>query len=290
MVITRIKSGLGNQLFQYALGRSLALRTQTQLYFDLSYYKHLYENDTPRTYKLDRFNIDYTLLNTSPYRFVSKATKLLPGRTLKPLVAHVDEKHFHFDDSVLKPQASLITVDGFWQSERYFADHADTIRAELAFTHEVGPEFASYKQAIEESDMPVSLHIRRGDLITNPEFITKVGFVGLDFYREAIALLRERFPTFRLFVFSDDQDWVKENLILENTPVFVVNSGPDADIDDLQLMSLCKHHIIANSTYSWWGAWLNPDPNKVVIAPKAWYCNKPGYDTKDLIPDNWLQL
>jgi hypothetical protein len=290
MVITRITAGLGNQLFQYALGRSLSLRTGTPLYFDLSYYKYTYATDTPRSFKLHHFNIDYAVLNASPYRFVAKATRFLPGRTLKPLIMLVSEKQFQFDERVLSPQAKFITLDGFWQSERYFANHADQIRSELTFARQTSPLFDTYKDVIDQTEIPVSLHIRRGDLVSHPDFSKTVGFIGLDYYREAVALLKARFPGIRLFVFSDDPDWVKENLLLDADPVFVVNSGPDADIDDLQLMSSCKHHIIANSTFSWWGAWLNPSPDKVVIAPKTWFCNKPELNTADLIPESWLQL
>lgn len=290
MIISRITSGIGNQLFQYALAKSLALRNNTSLYLDLSYYKQLYETDTPRVFKLHHFNIDYSVLNTSPYLYVSKSTKMLPNRTLKPLFEFVKEKQFHFDPSVLRARARFVTLDGFWQSERYFGDHNDAIRRELTFKRETGPTFASYKAAIERADTPISLHIRRGDYVNHPEFSKTFGFVGLDYYQAAIALFTERFPTATYFIFSDDADWVRQNLRLEADHVFVTNTGPDADLDDLQLMSLCKHHIIANSSFSWWGAWLNADKNKVVVAPNQWFRNKPDWNTDDLVPANWLRL
>lgn len=290
MVITRITSGLGNQLFQYALGRSLALRNNTSLYVDLSYYKQVYQTDTPRTFKLHHFNTNYTVLDTSPYLYVSKSTKLLPNRTFKPVFEFVREQHFHFDPAVLNAKAKFITLDGFWQSERYFGDSADVIRKELAFKRKTGPTFESFKQAIERAENPVSLHIRRGDYVSHPEFSKSFGFVGLDYYQTALKLLKDRFPTITLFVFSDDPEWVKQNLVLDVPHTFVANSGSDADLDDLQLMSLCKHHVIANSSFSWWGAWLNAEVNKVVVAPKGWFKNKPDWNTCDLIPTTWLRL
>jgi Glycosyl transferase family 11 len=290
MIIARITSGLGNQLFQYALGRSLAHRTRTALYFDLSYYKQLYETDTPRAFKLDRFAIDYKRLDTSPLLYVSKATRLLPNRTLKPLVNWVKEKHFHLDPTVLDVADQLIILDGFWQSEGYFADCETVIRRELTFQRQPGPKFAAYRQAIGAAEQPISVHIRRGDYVSHPEFSQSFGFVGVEYYRAAIARLTAQFPAASLFLFSDDPAWVAEYLAPDVPHVFIQNTGPDADLDDLQLMSLCKHHIIANSSFSWWGAWLNADTDKVVIAPKQWYKNKPDWDTKDLLPSSWIRL
>ncbi|GAB3489937.1 alpha-1,2-fucosyltransferase [Spirosoma knui] len=290
MVVAKITSGLGNQLFQYALARSLSLRNQASLYFDLSYYNQTYASDTARLFRLQHFNINYRVLNASPYRFVAKATKLLPGRTLKPLIELVQERQFQFNPSVLRANARLLTLDGFWQSESYFETYADLIRAELSFTHQHGLAFTTYQRAIETSTTPVSVHIRRGDYVAHPEFSKTFGFVGLDYYQAAIELLKKQFPNLHLFVFSDDQAWVQANLGLDVPHTFVSNIGENADLDDLQLMSLCQHHVIANSSYSWWGAWLNPLKTKRVIAPKQWFRNKPDCNTDDLIPPSWLRL
>jgi hypothetical protein len=290
MIITRITSGLGNQLFQYAVGRSLALQHNTSLYFDLSYYRQAYATDTLRAFKLDRFNIEYEVLNTSPYLYVSKFTKLLPNRTLNPLFRFVQEKHFHFDARVRQASAAFVTLDGFWQSERYFGENEPFIRQDLQFKRETGDAFARYKTEIGESQHPVSLHIRRGDYVNHPEFSKSFGFVGLDYYQAAIALLKERLGHFKLFIFSDDPAWVGENLVTDVEYTLVVNAGADADLDDLQLMSLCRHHVIANSSFSWWGAWLNANPDKVVIAPKTWFRDKPDWNTVDLVPPSWLRV
>ncbi|QIP11503.1 alpha-1,2-fucosyltransferase [Spirosoma aureum] len=290
MVIARISGGLGNQLFQYALGRSLALRNNTSLYFDLSYYKFEYETDTPRKFKLYPFSIDYTLLDTSPYLYLSKATKLLPNRTFRPIFEFLLEEQFHVEPRVFDAKARFIILDGCWQSESYFGDCTEMIRKELTFNRQTGETFAAYKTEIEQTDVPISVHIRRGDYVTHPEFSQSFGFLGLDYYQKAIPQLTNRFPNAKLFIFSDDPDWVKQNLALAMPHEFVANAGPDADLDDLQLMGLCHHHIIANSSFSWWGAWLNPRKDKVVIAPGQWFKNKPTWNTKDLIPANWLRI
>ncbi|MCK8495663.1 alpha-1,2-fucosyltransferase [Spirosoma sp. RP8] len=290
MVIARISGGLGNQLFQYALGRRLALQNKTSLYFDLSYYKYEYETDTPRKFKLYPFGIDYRLLDTSPYLYVSKATKLFPDRTLKPFVEFHLEEQFHVDPELVKAKSKVIILDGCWQSETYFATAADTIRKELTFKRQTGSTFGRYKAAIEREAIPISLHIRRGDYVTHPEFSQSFGFLGLDYYQRAIPLLTDRFSQGKFFIFSDDPDWVRQNLAINAPHEFVTNTRPEADLDDLQLMGLCHHHIIANSSFSWWGAWLNPRKDKVVIAPKQWFKNKPTWDTKDLIPANWSRI
>ncbi len=290
MIITRITSGLGNQLFQYALARSLALNTNSQLYLDLSYYQQQYETDTPRTFKLDAMGLAYQRFDTSPYRYMVKAARLLPARWLNPLITFVSEPHFHADPAVLHTRARIISLSGFWQSERYFADHADQIRRDLTAQSRSGHLVTAYKNAIERADVPVSLHIRRGDYVTHPAFSRSFGFIGLAYYHAAIGQLLRRFPALNLFIFTDDPTWVAENFRANVPAVSVVNTGPDADLDDLYLMRHCHHHIIANSSFSWWGAWLNPRPDKVVIAPRHWFCNKPDWNVADLVPADWLRV
>lgn len=290
MVISRITSGLGNQLFQYAAARHLALNNKTALYLDLSYYLYEYSTDTVRPFKLEQFSVPYKLLQKSPLEYVSKATKLLPNRSLPPIFLFLKEKQFHFDDSVVQARANCITLDGFWQSEAYFRDSADTIRRELTLNSIPSPEFEHYRQLIRNTPTPVSIHIRRGDYVSHPEFSKTFGFVGIDYYKQALRELNARHENARLFVFSDDHAWVHQNLALPEDTVFVNNTGTNGDVADMMLMSQCKHHIIANSSFSWWGAWLNPNPDKLVITPRQWYKQQPTWNTKDLLPSAWLAL
>lgn len=289
MVISKITSGLGNQLFQYALGRHLALQSNTSLWFDLRYFHQEYATDTPRKFKLDRFNVCYHLLDASPWLYASKATGLLPQRSLRPLIDTRHEAHFHFDPSVIRQAAPFTILWGFWQSEKYFADSAPQIRKELTFNRPLSETFRTYQRQILQADIPISVHIRRGDYVTHPEFSQSFGFVGLDYYQKALIHLKNLFPSATLFFFSDDPAWVQANIATDQKHVFLQSTGADADVDDLQLMSICHHHVIANSSFSWWGAWLNPQPDKVVIAPQRWFANKP-WNTKDLLPPGWLRL
>ncbi len=188
MVISKITSGLGNQLFQYALGRQLAAQAGTSLWFDLRYFHQEYATDTPRRFKLDRFSIDYKLLDSSPWLYASKATRLLPGRSLRPLIDTRFETNFHFDPAMIRPAAPFTILWGFWQSERYFAQSAAQIRQELTVNRPLGNLFLAYQKQIAEATTPISVHIRRGDYVTHPEFSQSFGFVGLDYYEKAIQV------------------------------------------------------------------------------------------------------
>jgi hypothetical protein len=288
MIITKITSGLGNQLFQYAVAKSLSLKCNTTLFFDLSYYKTSYKTDSVRNFKLHHFNIDHKILNDSPLVYFSKATKLFPGRTFKPLFLLLKEKHFHFDAAVLQAKAACITLDGFWQSEKYFINATEVIRKELIFTTPKNARLDHYKSEINNSQNAVSIHIRRGDYVSHPEFSKSFGFIGLEYYVEAINYIKSKIDNPTFFVFSDDKEWVIKNFPLSDDYIFVENTGDECDVKDLQLMSLCKHHVIANSSFSWWGAWLNDKDDKIVVSPKSWYKNKPDWNTKDLLPASWI--
>lgn len=290
MIISRISSGLGNQLFQYALGRNLALKQHTPLYVDLSYFQHEYDDDTIRKFKLSQFSIPYRLLQGSPVEYLSKATRLLPNRTLRPFFLFQKEKHYHFDPAVLTQHASCVILDGFWQSERYFLESAETIRKELQLSRVPSPEFDAYERQILAAPNAISLHVRRGDYVNHPVFSQTFGFVGLEYYQRALEHLASVHKDAQFFVFSDEKDWVKANVSLPGNPVYVETTGHTADVADLVLMSRCRHHVIANSSFSWWGAWLNPNPDKLVIYPKNWFRHQPTWDIKDLHPAAWLPL
>ncbi|WP_020598002.1 alpha-1,2-fucosyltransferase [Spirosoma panaciterrae] len=290
MIISRVTSGLGNQLFQYAAARSLSLRNKTAFYVDLSYYLYEYPDDTSRSFKLGFFSVPYRILQESPVEYLSKSTKLFPNRSLRPFFLFLKEKQFHFDPTILQAHAGCVIMEGFWQSECYFRDHAEIIRRELQLSKSPSSEFEGYHQQIQATPVPVSVHVRRGDYVNHPEFSKTFGFIGLDYYKTAIRHLTKTIKNPHFYVFSDDKEWARANLPLPTDSVFVTNTGPSGDVADLVLMSTCHHHIIANSSFSWWGAWLNPNPDKLVITPKLWYKNQPTWNTKDLLPPTWVSL
>ncbi len=290
MIIAKITSGLGNQLFQYALARHLSIKYKTPLYFDLGFYDFKNPANTARQFKLDHFTIKYKTLPTVAGIYWSKATKVFPNRSLSPLFTWIQEKQHHYDDLVLNQRAGCITLQGYWQSEKYFKDIAPILRKDLVFKSTPQAGFDAYEKAITASVTPVSVHIRRGDYVHHPEFSKTYGFVGLDYYRKAIEMMQKLYGNCVFFVFTDDKPWVEKHLAFIKNSVLVDNRGENSDLDDLHLMSLCKHNIIANSSYSWWGAWLNGNEEKLVIAPRVWYRNKPELNTKDMLPAEWLAL
>ncbi len=290
MIIAKITSGLGNQLFQYALARHLSIKNKTPLYFDLGFYDLNNPNNTARKFKLDHFSIKYRTVSRSAGIYWPKATKIFPDRSCSPFFVWITEQHHHFDTTVLSTRAGCITLQGYWQSEKYFDSVTDIIRHELTFKDNADETFNSYKKMIQSSNVSVSVHVRRGDYVHHPEFSKTFGFVGLDYYSKATDLIQAKFENPVFFIFSDDTEWVNEQLGFIPGAVFVENRGADSDINDLHLMSLCRHNIIANSSYSWWGGWLNNNPDKVVIAPQCWYKNKPELNTKDMVPAAWIKL
>lgn len=289
MVIAKITSGLGNQLFQYAFARQLSIINNTSLYFDLRFYQSVYSQESQRKFKLDNFNIQYKKINR-PLEFLTKATKLFPKRSCKPFFSLSKEKQYHFDYKILDSKAYKITSEGYWHSEKYFSAISNIIREELQFKKSTSPSFENYKEEILKAANPISIHIRRGDYVTHPVFSESFGFLGLDYYHSAVRIMQKKFHNFQIFLFTDDKEWVMQHLTLPFKLVFVSTTGENADIEELNLMSCCNHHIIANSSFSWWGAWLNNKAEKTVIAPKNWFKNQPTWDTRDLLPESWIKV
>ena len=179
-------------------------------------------------------------------------------------------------------------MEGYWQSYRYFADAADKIRQELTPRDPMEPGNAAVAAEIDAVEA-VSLHVRRGDYVTNAGAAPFHGLCSLDYYRAAVNHVRARVGAPHLFIFSDDHDWARDNLRFDLPTTYVVANPPDRGFRDMQLMARCRHHITANSSFSWWGAWLNPRHDKIVVAPQAWFAD-PKIDTRDLIPQGWTRL
>jgi len=290
MILTRISGGLGNQMFQYAAGRRLALVRGTGLLLDLSPIDDP-RVKTPRRYELHAYPIRATIASAAELEAIAARRDSLAARIARRACGGrrdaATERHFHFDPEVLDlPDGSCL--QGYWQSERYFADAADDVRRELTLERPAAARNALLLERIESCNA-VSVHVRRGDYVTVAQAHATHGLCSLDYYRGAARYLAERVADPVFFAFSDDPDWVRENLRLEGETVVVDHNGPDAGPEDLRLMSRCAHHVIANSTFSWWGAWLDPRPDKVVVAPERWFQDG-ARDTSDLVPASWIRL
>ncbi|HKA13777.1 MAG TPA: alpha-1,2-fucosyltransferase [Myxococcota bacterium] len=286
MIITRLQGGLGNQMFQYAAGLRLAAVRQAPLKLDLSLLGARH-GQTPRTYQLDRFRI-------SAQRATPEEVEALCAK--RPLAARISrrldrraaarERHFHYDPAVARlPDRSCL--EGYWQSERYFADAAERVREEFRFRAELAGRNAELARAI-AARAAVSVHVRRGDYAANPVTRAVHGLCSIDYYQRAAEYIaaRVRDPVYVLF--SDDPEWARAHLDLGGEAIAVGHNGPDDGAEDLRLIGLCRHHVIANSTFSWWGAWLSASPDKIVVAPERWFADG-ARDTSDLLPAGWVK-
>jgi hypothetical protein len=285
MIIVYLKGGLGNQIFQYAAGRSLAIKRGVALKLDTSFL-HLEATDyTKREFELDKFNIEVEFASKKEI----KAIKRLRWRNFFLPTWILEAKQ---DDcySLLRKTGKNCYLDGYFQSEKYFLDCSEQIRQELTFKKSLISEgWTEIKQQLANSNS-VSLHFRRGDYVSNLDANKFHGVCSMDYYQKAIGTIAEKVENPHFFVFSDDIQWVIENFKIDFPTVFVEKKDENLH-SDFQLMSLCKHNIIANSSYSWWAAWLNNHINKIVIAPEKWYANEDKQKNfNELIPSRWITI
>jgi hypothetical protein len=293
-IIVQLLGGLGNQMFQYAAGRALAHRLDLPLKLDIS----SYENDALRSYKLHHLSIKETFANSN--EIVSyEAPRLGIKKLLYRVRSHIlpwylkeviHEKKRGFDEDFFKIKQSCL-LNGYWQSEKYFSEIEEIIRSEFKVKRKPEAENAKMLSKIKEHTS-VSIHIRRGDYVTNPVTNKVHGFLGLEYYNRAISHFEKRLTDPVFLVFSDDIEWARENIQSNDSLIFVDHNNEDNDYEDLRLMRNCKFHIIANSSFSWWGAWLSEYHNKEVVAPKKWFASsrKQRENVHEIVPKRWMRL
>jgi hypothetical protein len=274
-----VSGGLGNQMFQYAL--YLALKEKGRnVKLDTSLYSHVKMHNG---YELNRsFGINEPVFNSSKVHlfFLRLLLKIRPKILLKKDVSHFDEKVF---------ATRSFYFHGYWQSEKYFKFIEDLIRDTFIFQN-IDEENKMLAEEI-SSVNSISLHIRRGDYLENSIYS---GVCTEEYYMNAVEqMLSEIASTqnLKFFVFSDDKAYATHFMSKLNFPTKLVDSNNDMDsYKDMFLMSQCKHNIIANSSFSWWGAWLNNNPNKIVIAPKKWFGSGSEDNYKDIVPETWIKI
>ena len=286
MIIIKLKGGLGNQLFQYAFGRLIALRRGEDLKLDKDILGQ--RGDTYRAYGLDNFNIRAEIASREevlkvkyPYGLISKALRFFKAKFLRIF-------HIGFEARMLKTKAKYL--EGFFQSYKYLESIRRELLEEFSLKENISLKYGDLLSEFNSLNS-VALHIRRGDYVNNPA-TKKAHFIcDLSYYQKAINLIKEKLNeknlTPKFFVFSDDINWAKENFKLFD---FIFVSRPEfLDPEELILMSKAKHNIISNSSFSFWSAWLNNNPEKIVIAPALWN-RKYRRAYKDLIPEDWLRV
>ncbi len=284
MILVRMHGGMGNQLFQYAAGRALAARLGVEVALDP---RMLAVKGTRPCWGNFRWRVvppaDLKPADLPPVRQDGLARYALwrafgrhPVLRRERGLGYNPGFESWGDDSYLH---------GYWQSERYFAGIADLLRDEFTVVPE--PSAQAREMAARIGAGPsISLHVRRGDYLT----LAAHAICSEAYYRAALErVVAQTGIAPRVFVFSDDPDWAKANLDLPCEKVVVDFNGPETDYEDLRLMGLCQHNIIANSSFSWWGAWLNRSPGKVVVGPGRWFGN-PKLHNPDIFPEGWIRV
>ncbi|MHA7775272.1 alpha-1,2-fucosyltransferase [Roseibium sp. M-1] len=273
-------------MFQYAMGRSLAVSSGQRLKLDLSGLQKYKLRD----YELNQFQIKAAPLGKWERKIRKNYGSLAFVRALVPAARCVDVEEdglpFKSHIKALKTPAYL---NGYWQSEKYFDDIADVIRSDFTLKSDFTPQRLAVLSKIKTSTVAVSVHVRRGDYVSNPKANATHGTCEPDWYDAAMARMADKYNKPDFFVFSDDIAWAIENLPSHPSMSFVEPQQDGKDVQDMHLMAACRSHIVANSSFSWWGAWLNPGGGKHVIAPAQWF-RSPDLDARDVVPGRWERL
>lgn len=296
-----LRGGLGNQLFQYAAGSALAARNNAKLVLDLSWFDQVRFSKgsevTKRAYALAPFEISSEIYrpifsdvhgNFLGRRGISHITRYAERfrRKLRSIPSY-RESGYLFESEFFEITGS-VEIDGYWQSEKYFSSIASQIRSQIGSVREVSPETRRMLKLIGETDS-ICVHVRRGDYVSNRSAADFHGTCSIAYYKDAIAKVACSMADPVCYFFSDDLDWVRREIRLDIPSVMVDINGPNQAHQDLWLMAACRSFVIANSSLSWWGAWLGYDNRKIVIAPSKWFLLNEK-STVDLLPATWIKM
>jgi len=301
MIIVQLQGGLGNQMFQYAAGRALAIQNNTLLKIDLSFLKKgvLGKNVDYRNYGLNKFCIFEDIISEEKLNHFIRKSKFFAklkiswfnkktGYRLPVSKIFWQQGHGYDPEFFTLPKNSYLI--GYWQNVKFFAGSEKIIKQDFMFKNLPDQSNTELLNRIKKCES-VAIHIRRGDFKNLPV----LGITDPEYYLKAINYLIEKLNKPALFFFSDEMKWVKENFNAINSACNIcyvdINNSIGSEVDDLRLMSNCKHNIIGNSTFGWWGAWLNNNPDKIIIAPEKLFAD-PAIDSQlqGMIPDNWVRL
>lgn len=283
MIIIEISGGLGNQMFQYALGQKF-ISMGKEVKYDLSFYNERVQ--TLREFELDIFHIDCPVATSNELFYFGKGFSL--ASRFKQRIGW-DKRNIYEEDLDLGYQPQIFGLDniyltGYWQSEKYFENIRQRILELYTFSGKLGYENKRFLDKIENSNS-VSLHVRRGDYLNEENVKIYGGICTINYYKNAIKYISDRFEKPVFFVFTNDLEWVKNELDIPNKVIVDCNSG-SLSYWDMYLMSKCKANIVANSSFSWWGAWLNQHSNRVVVSPRRWFNN---HEQTSTLCDDWVR-
>lgn len=291
-VTVRLQGGMGNQMFQYAAGRCTAERLQAPLVLDLSWFQAVRKQPgvTQRTYALDVFKIQAELqqrldwISAAPHLVQRVAMSIRHRLGRDNVYRKVPDA---FDPEFVRLRAP-VTLEGYFQSELYFLPIAHEIRETFRRRGPITADSNGILHQIERATS-VAVHVRRGDYVTNPAAAGFHGTCDLNYYSAALGHLASELGDFRAFVFTDDPTWARENLNFDVETTVLPGPGARPDHEDLWLMAACHSFVIANSSFSWWGAWLGEQDGKRVVAPKRWFTD-PARESDSLVPTSWIRM
>ena len=283
MIIVRLKGGVGNQLFQYALGGALQKHYGVPVSYDISKYK----NDPLRKFELHA--LDPNIAEERSIRaffspsLMERIERKLKAKQGNEIIKELPKQEWCFNGDIFKMNERSLYLDGYWQSPRYFELFQTDLRKQ--FAQLIIPEQSTMGDNYVNS---VAIHVRRGDYVNSNLTSEIYSALPLAYYQSAINLMEASNRNLKFYLFSDDLSWCREHFKNVNVS-FMENS--DSPLFDLALMSRMEHHIIANSTFSWWAAWLNENPSKIVVAPKQWFKDSNMNESaKELIPESWIRV
>ncbi|PKL86491.1 MAG: alpha-1,2-fucosyltransferase [Ignavibacteriae bacterium HGW-Ignavibacteriae-1] len=302
MIIVKMMGGLGNQMFQWALGRTLALKNSSEFKIDVYFLieRQPRKNFTIRTYDLDIFNLNaefatkneiakYPIPMFGKFGVILVHLKQMWRRRINTNgYNYLIQTRFDYDEQIDNAPVNSY-LEGYFQTERYFKPYEDIIRKDFEFRDQLSGKTFEMSQLIKEKQS-VAVHIRRGDYVSNAKANKTHGVLGKEYYDKAMETIASKVESPHYFIFSDDNEWCRDNFAFgENMTIIEDDIKGNKFQFSLNLMSQCKHAIIANSSFSWWGAWLSTNPDKIVIGPQNWFRN-PNLNTKDIMPESWLKI
>lgn len=300
MIITRLEGGMGNQMFQYAVGRALSIKNDTSfgLYLDALLDRTKKENYTFRNYDLDIYNVKAEIVGRSSvplmYKYYNNTTKDFILRGIRYVIKRLFfiklkgiDNGYKFNESVFSLGKNAY-LEGVWQSEKYFIDIRDVLIKDFKLKNPPSENMQNLVKIIEKENS-LCLHVRRGDYVGDKNFEV----VDKNYYDNALKYLSSNIKIDKIYVFSDDIRWCEENMKFEFPTMFVGEeySGEKAEGHHV-LMRACKYFIIPNSTFAWWSAWLSERDGKIVVAPSKWFPEKSINIDKfqDILPDDWIKI
>ena len=294
MIVVQITGGLGNQMFQYAAGRALSLKKNTDLILNIQHFDDIAEKKDliNRDFELGIFGLDKKVRKNPFINYLktnSNFLKRIYYLIRKKLInfsffyeGNLEHKNeFHF-------LGKSVYLQGYFQSEKYFKDYRKELLSDFNFPEDINSENKRLLNLINKNSS-VSIHIRRGDYINNKLTNSVHGVLPKSYFEDAVKIILSKVSNPYFFIFSDDPEWVKNNFKLEVPFEIISHNQGNQSYIDMYLMSCCDHNIVANSSFSWWGAWLNKNPEKIVIGTKNWFID-PEKQRNDIMCESWIKI